>query len=411
MRYLSRKGLTAFGIGLALVVAACGEDTTAPGGGLPSDDAVINDPQAVVQAVDALGDVFDSEQFRSLAALDGAPGLDAVGGQIGAAMVSLLRAAGSEEGTAVQLPGTLGALAETGASFALIPAEALGRTYEWDAATSGYADLGTPGAPANGMRIVLYVMNEATGTPVMPLQTVGYMQMTETSDSISAQIVGPGGVVYIELTITVTAHNRLYIEGFAQSSSNRIDLEAEYVEWIEKNQPQFEECTAMADVGLCADTGFELEINLDVMSPPTHVDVYYSLFFNDSGWDIVRRNAFDQYGDFYQVITNKYFEAIGGLHYIATYDITFLVEGITVGTIEAVGDELVFKGEGGVVLTEEEMLAVQSMYGAPYQIMVAFQQMVSPLVRITGMPMLLPPDGDGLPAGATCDEEGCSVGG
>ncbi len=64
---------------------------------------------------------------------------------------------------------------------ALFPANVLGKTLIWDVATSQYVVGTQTGAPSNGIRILIYVVNPATDEPVVPLQQLGYLDLTDKS--------------------------------------------------------------------------------------------------------------------------------------------------------------------------------------------------------------------------------------
>ncbi len=64
----------------------------------------------------------------------------------------------------------------------LFPPDVLGKTFEWDVATHAYVAGTRTGAPANGIRLLLYAVNPVTGTPVeAPLQELGSLDLTDES--------------------------------------------------------------------------------------------------------------------------------------------------------------------------------------------------------------------------------------
>ncbi len=64
---------------------------------------------------------------------------------------------------------------------ALFPANVLGKTLVWDAATAQYVIGTQTGAPSNGIRVLIYVVNPVTDEPVIPLQQLGYLDLTDRS--------------------------------------------------------------------------------------------------------------------------------------------------------------------------------------------------------------------------------------
>src|SRR5690606_6305582 len=90
-----------------------------------------------------------------------------------------------------------------------LPVIALGKTFTWDVDTDTYelSDPPREGAPGNGVRFVLYQLDEGTGMPVEPLAEVGYVQLTQTgtaqTSSATVQVVTSGGTTVMQYTATV----------------------------------------------------------------------------------------------------------------------------------------------------------------------------------------------------------------
>lgn len=217
----------------ALVIAAlagCGGDSTAP-------DAPF-DPAGTSSDVNAMGSSFESPAMESYAyavadislllgsstaaaALKAAPSADLVrGGKAGAARyaASLARA---------YLPaGIRPSLATAG-----IPAEYLGATFVYDIETDGYVASELTGAPANGVRFLLYAVNPITNQPIEPLVEVGYADVvateTATSASVSIEVVS-GGVTFLDYTVAVggtASAVTLTVSGYATNGTDRVNFD------------------------------------------------------------------------------------------------------------------------------------------------------------------------------------------
>ncbi|MSR05908.1 MAG: hypothetical protein EXR93_02375 [Gemmatimonadetes bacterium] len=66
----------------------------------------------------------------------------------------------------------------------ILPATALGKTFTYNPQTGKYASSGQPGAPANGVRYLLYKVDNTTKAIVLPAESVGYLDLTnETTPS------------------------------------------------------------------------------------------------------------------------------------------------------------------------------------------------------------------------------------
>lgn len=98
---------------------------------------------------------------------------------------------------------------------ALFPANVLGKTMEWNPSTKQY-EIGTaPGAPANGMRLTLYFGNPNTGFPFIPLQTLGYLELTDKSTPQSDKL----GVLLTLAQTTIASYDITIVSGTNTASA------------------------------------------------------------------------------------------------------------------------------------------------------------------------------------------------
>ena len=93
----------------------------------------------------------------------------------------------------------------TSVALAVLPAEVLGKTFEYNSGTAQYEATARTGAPANGVRFILYAVNPVTQVPVEPLTEAGYADVldesTATANSVRLQLVS-GGVTYLDYGVT-----------------------------------------------------------------------------------------------------------------------------------------------------------------------------------------------------------------
>jgi hypothetical protein len=87
-----------------------------------------------------------------------------------------------------------------------LPTEVLGTTFEWDEGLSQYVPSEATGAPANGVRFLMYAVNPITGVPESPLNEIGYLDIIDDSSfpptiDVSMYIV-IGGDTLIEVNAT-----------------------------------------------------------------------------------------------------------------------------------------------------------------------------------------------------------------
>lgn len=118
---------------------------------------------------------------------------------------------------------------------AIFPDSVLGKTFVWDTAAHGYAPSTATGAPANGVRFVLYVLDLTTFLPAIPLTVDGDVDLTDQSTStasvLGVTVLGPPGpapVTYAAYTISVPSGlpSNMALAGFLTDGTTRLDLTA-----------------------------------------------------------------------------------------------------------------------------------------------------------------------------------------
>jgi hypothetical protein len=195
----ARRSLAA-GI-LTLALAACGKDNG------PSEF----NPQGTSADMAAAQDAFASEQTASFSAvgddisvvLNGAP----VVASAAELMVTKPSAASARfaRRLVALVPKASGGIQ---ASVAAVPSAVLGTTFVWDETTHAYVGSDLPGAPASGVRFVLYAIDPVGSRPVEPVVEVGYVDITDHSTSTAIDMgvrVVQGSVVYLNYNVKVTA--------------------------------------------------------------------------------------------------------------------------------------------------------------------------------------------------------------
>lgn len=95
---------------------------------------------------------------------------------------------------------------------ALFPANVLGKTLEWSTQAGEYVIGSGTGAPANGVRILMYVVDPAGTGPVIPLQQLGYADFTDLSTpqyNRLGVLLRLGGATIADYHITLTTTTTL----------------------------------------------------------------------------------------------------------------------------------------------------------------------------------------------------------
>jgi len=211
----------------ALAAAAC-SDTNKP-------EAV--NPSTVASGMTGLTSSFSSNlAFQSLRELSGAFTFTAASGAAAAVSATLPPVPGEERRFALT-PGQRSALTQFAlrgptASLAIFPVDVLGKTFVWDTLLNKYVkDLTAAGAPADGVRFKLYLVNPATHRPQRPLLVVGYVDLTDLSTAQANKVgvlVKYGVQTIASYTITGTIATNsigLRAEGYITDGTARLDFD------------------------------------------------------------------------------------------------------------------------------------------------------------------------------------------
>ena len=219
------KRLSALGLTLVFGLAAC-DDGTGPDADAPFD------PTSSAADLQVVESAFDTPVFESLGSMsgrfsqfNGAP-----------ALASTLLDAGWDLATAaeswqLQEAGNrvAGALYNSSAAALLIPESFRGRTYVHDPVEGYYFDQERTGAPANGMRFILYEINPVTheaGTT-----EIGYVDVLDESTDVALVarlIVVSGQTEFMNYTVSASGllgSITFAVNGFITDGTDQVDLD------------------------------------------------------------------------------------------------------------------------------------------------------------------------------------------
>lgn len=217
------------------LLAAAGVALTACGDSGP--DAPFN-PAGTTADIQAVNATFESPVFGSFstfsqhfdAVLGAAP---LVSASAGAFNFRPATSSGELRAAAIRNARRVAALTPSiangfSASSAAIPAEVAGKTFEYTGGS--YAPTDRTGAPANGVRFIIYAVNPVTFQPVEPLQELGYVELTDLSGSATQAarvVVVSGETTYLDYTVTATAAGsggRVTVVGFVTDGTNQANV-------------------------------------------------------------------------------------------------------------------------------------------------------------------------------------------
>ena len=217
-----------FATAAAVVLAGC-SDSNDGGNGAPfSAEGTSSD-------VNAMSATFNSPAMASLgwaaSGIDNVFGAPMVSSSFGAIQVAA--PSGNLAGTArhaVQSATGFNHRNVTGVALAVLPAEALGKTFEYNPTSGQYEATTRTGAPANGVRFIVYAINPITEVPVEPLSEAGYADVldesTATTNALRLQLVS-GGTTYLDYGVTgaaTTSGGNVVVNGFATDGTTRVNF-------------------------------------------------------------------------------------------------------------------------------------------------------------------------------------------
>ena len=201
-------------LALAVLSAACSE-TIAPKS--PAN------PQATAAELSSIEPIFSASPLQSLSSVSGSIS------PTGSAPVPALALAAATNplhhstrlepyarriDAARMFTGLLRPEMSVNAAAALFPPAFVGKTFEWNFTTLQYDTTARAGAPSNGVRFILYAIDELTGQPAGPAPgtEVGYLDLKDEGSAsqpkVHVIVAGVGGApVYVDYTVSLTSQS------------------------------------------------------------------------------------------------------------------------------------------------------------------------------------------------------------
>lgn len=223
MRYrMSRQPLTLGIVILGIGLSGCGDDSGPTGPVTPFD------PTATAQAAAELESRLDGDSDVMLSLALVSPAIEAEGG----ALAQLL------PGDVMRPSRSLSAQLLVDPSFSMepiFPTNFLGRTFEWDEALNRYAMTERTGAPANGIRFILYAVDPFTEQPAIPLNEVGQLDLIDEGNASATRlrvVARTGGVTRLDYVVSASyalfgesVQATATGEGFVSDGTRRLDFD------------------------------------------------------------------------------------------------------------------------------------------------------------------------------------------
>jgi hypothetical protein len=245
--------------------------------------------------------------------------------------------------------------ASFGVVSAAIPAGIAGTTFEYSG--GAYAAGVRTGAPANGVRFILYAVDPVTGLPTAGLEETGYVDITDLSgtstQSARVQVVS-GSTTYIDYTASANSiTGRITVVGYVTDGTNRANLNLR---------------TTVTSAG-----GITLVYSLDVPQRDVSIDLTVGATNLDTQDPTISINL-SMSGPNGTLSMIGQFTVDGGT-------LTVRNGGTTLATITVTGAaEPVITGTDGLPITDEEATALRGIFDLSGQAFASFDQMLVPVV-------------------------------
>jgi predicted kinase len=335
----------------ALAAAAACSDGTGPGDERTQFDA--QRVQAGIAAVERAGSSAVVEAFQGLGQHVGGAGVTGVAAPIPAT------GRGRLIGVIREIAGLVGP-ASGPALVPVIRAPVLGKTYVWDPASRTYViDPARTGAPANGVRFILYEKDQATEQP-NPAREIGYADLTDENvaapNAVGLQLkVVSQNVTYLEYRFDLSGSigsATSVVSGYLSDGTERVNFE-------------------LATAGQLFGRGGTVTLDATVSVPSQRFSVAARVSgtagveTGDGRVDLTVTAGTDVIDVEAETRAN-------------TLDATFTVNGRLLATATGDPEHPVIKGEGGRELTPEEMRALGAIVGLAQGLFELFAGLLAP---------------------------------
>jgi hypothetical protein len=347
---------------VSVVLAGCSGESIS--------DAPFN-PVGTTADLDAMNSTFASPAFASFSTFslmfDAAMG----GSPIISTSVAALNARGKDAPairaaaarTAARLAATLnrglsgsGSL-RSGAAFAAVPAEVAGKTFVYDPSTIGYVASELTGAPADGVRFILYAVDPVTYAPVEPLTATGHVDLIDLSEGSTqaARVrVVSGSTTYVDYTASATT----------SSSSSRLTVIGMVTDGVHQANINLRSTFTFT-------TGLTLTYSVDL--PQRDVSIDLTIGSSDVGQEnspitvtLSMRGPNGTIG-----MSGQFTDTSGSLN--------ITINGSAFAHVTTSGTSVTYTRHDGTPLSEEELQVLQRVFELQEQAFTSFDQMLAPV--------------------------------
>jgi hypothetical protein len=353
----AKRSVVAVALVSVALVGCSGESTP---------DAPFN-PTGTTADLEAMNTTFASPTFASFstfslmfdAAIGGSPIISASAAALDVRGKDArgIRAAAAR--SAQRLAATLKRSAGDGfsASIAAVPAEVAGKTFVYDPGSGGYVMSDLTGAPANGVRFLIYAVDPVSYAPAEPLTATGHVDLIDLSagsTQAARVLVVSGGVTYINYTVSASS----------TASSGRVTVIGYVSDGITQANVNLQSTITYT-------AGLTLTYSLDM--PERDVSIDLSVSVTDVSQPSSPINiSLTMRGPNGTVSMSGQFTDTSGY-------LNIRINGHAFATITTDGTTTVITRNDGTPLADDELQALQGVFDLQANAFVSFDQMLAPV--------------------------------
>lgn len=221
---------------------------------------------------------------------------------------------------------------------ALFPANVLGKTLVWDTTAHAYVISNLTGAPAAGIRILIYAVNPILDEPIVPVQQLGYVDLTDESTPAADQLgvlLTLGATTIADYTVRLssgTTRVEIEAEGYIKNAQGTGRVDFDFISAVDTQLQSFTS-TAQLDAG-----GASIYVDVEETTSTVTLTVRVQQDGNKIEMSILVNDA------------------------TGTITGTVKFNGTTVATVSGSVDGPVFTGAGGRALTAAETAALIGIF-------------------------------------------------
>ncbi len=356
-------------VGVALVLNAC-NSSTAP--------VSLADPAATAAQAAAIDSAFTAPVVASFQALGTSihpappivhPAVRALGvvrPPAGADRYAVLAAQGR---AFQQLVPSFASFAAT----AIFPDTLLGAVFSWDPSLHSYYRSSTTGGPSNGIRFLLYAIDELTGEPATPLTQVGYADLLDESS---------GGTARLEIQVKNTDGSITYLDYTFSGSGTSSSFAASVTGLITNGRSGAANKTLTFSVTITGSSSSVTLTSSYTLNNPA-VTVQETVTITDDGTTTTVNLTFTFSGSGDTITLSGTVSALDATGE-GTVNLTFRVNGATFATITGSTANPTIAGPGGRQLTYDELSAVVRVFQAAADVGEKVAEIFQPAEQILG---------------------------